>query len=139
QFHEFSTKQSFMFTGNGPFMPVQYLEGQNGGAGTGDPASYQMVPTAQFLDRYVFITGSAYSQHYVQVIRPVGAPEITVDGATVTGYYSVGGYEVADWAISEGAHVAESTAAFGVTQVGYTAVTSYAYPGGLRLVVINPQ
>jgi hypothetical protein len=35
--------------------------------------------------------------------------------------------------------VADSAAAFGVTQVGYTDVTSYAYPGGLRLAKINPN
>ncbi len=30
-------------------------------------------------------------------------------------------------------------APFGVTQVGYTDVTSYAYPGGLALGFINPN
>jgi hypothetical protein len=57
----------------------------------------------------------------------------------VNGYYTVGDHEVADWKISEGTHVAESADQFGIYQVGYTAVTSYAYPGGLRLKVINPQ
>ena len=41
--------------------------------------------------------------------------------------------EIADWPISEGAHLAASDEPFGVYQVGYTSVTSYAYPGGLRL------
>ena len=139
QFHEFSTKTSFIFTGDKPFMPVQYLEGQNGGAGTGDPASYQTVPVEQFLDRYVFITGTGYNPNYVQVVRDLGGDDVLVDGAVVTGYYTVGDYEVADWTISQGSHLAESTSPFGIYQVGYTAVTSYAYPGGLRLAVINPQ
>ena len=64
---------------------------------------------------------------------------LLVDGDTVTGYYTVGDYEVADWSISEGAHFATSADPFGVIQIGYTPVTSYAYPGGLRLKVINPQ
>lgn len=139
EFYEFSTKQSFMFYGDGPFMPVQYLEGQNGGAGTGDPASYQMVPTEQFLPRYVFVTGTGYTQNYVQIIRPAGSADVLVDGVTVDGYYPVGNYEVADWPISEGAHVASSDVPFGVIQVGYTSVTSYAYPGGLALGFINPN
>ncbi len=139
QFHEFKTKDSFIFSGSGPIMPVQYLEGQDGGAGTGDPASYQMVPVEQFLDRYVFVTGIGYNLHYVQVVRDVGAADILVDGVTVSGYYQVGAYEVADWKIGEGTHLAESDASFGIYQVGYTGVTSYAYPGGLRLKVINPQ
>ena len=139
QFHEFKTKESFIFSASGPIMPVQYLEGQNGGAGTGDPASYQLVPVEQFLDRYVFVTGIGYNQHYVQVVRDKGGADIKVDGAVVNGYYTIGNYEVADWKISEGTHLAESDSPFGIYQVGYTNVTSYAYPGGLRLKVINPQ
>jgi hypothetical protein len=139
QFHEFSTKESFMFTGDGPFMPVQYLEGQNAGAGTGDPASYQMVPTEQFLPRYVFVTGTGYNLNYVQIIRPANGADVFVDGELVGGYEQVGSYQVADWPIAQGAHVASSTDPFGVIQVGYTAVTSYAYPGGLALGFINPN
>jgi hypothetical protein len=120
-------------------MPVQYLEGEQSGAGTGDPASYQMVPTEQFLPRYVFVTGTGYTQNYVQVIRPAGGADVEVDDQVVSGYYAVGGYEVADWPISEGAHVAGSADPFGVIQVGYTTVTSYAYPGGLALGFINPD
>jgi hypothetical protein len=139
EFFEFSTTQSFMFTGDGPFLPVQYLEGQNGGAGTGDPASFLIVPTEQFLDRYVFVTGSGYTEDYVQVVRENGAADVTVDGMVVNGYYAVGGFEVADWVIPSGSHLAESQDEFAIVQVGYTNVTSYAYPGGLKLAVINPQ
>ncbi|HLT35688.1 MAG TPA: IgGFc-binding protein, partial [Enhygromyxa sp.] len=139
EFIEFYTKQSFIITGDGPFLPVQYLEGQDGGAGTGDPASYQMVPTEQFLPRYVFVTGSGYNLNYVQVTRPLGGAEVLVDGIQVSGWYPVGNFEVADVSIQPGAHVAESDDPFGVTQVGYTAVTSYAYPGGMRLAAINPD
>ncbi len=133
------TNTSFIFSSNNPFLPVQYLESQNGGAGTGDPAMYQMIPTEQFLDRYVFVTGQEYNVHYAQIIRLKGNPDVKIDGATVTGYYAIGDYEVSDFVISEGAHLAESDAAFGIISVGYTPVTSYAYPGGLKLAVINPQ
>jgi hypothetical protein len=139
QFYEFKTTNSFIFSGDKPFMPVQYLESQDGGANTGDPASYQMVPVEQFLDRYVFVTGIGYNPNYVQVVRDAGAADVLVDGVVVNGYYAVGAYEVADWKINEGSHLAESAAPFGIYQVGYTGVTSYAYPGGLRLKVINPQ
>ena len=139
EWFEFSTSQSFMISADGPFMPVQYLAGQNGGAGTGDPASYQMVPTAQFLTRYVFVTGVGYDLNYAQVTRPAGGADVVVDGVVVDGYYAVGPFEVADWAMNAGAHVAESDEPFGVTQVGYTSVTSYAYPGGMSLKQINPN
>jgi hypothetical protein len=130
---------SFIFEGDKPFLAVQYLESQSAGAGTGDPAMYQMVPVEQFLDRYAFVTGTGYIVHYAQIIRAKGSADVKVDGAVVNGYYAVGEYEVADWKISEGAHLAESDSPFGIVSTGYTDATSYAYPGGLKLAVINPQ
>ena len=50
--------------------------------------------------------------------RPAGNTVIT----------RVGDYEVADWKISEGTHLAESDAPFGIYQVGYTAVTRTPIP-----------
>lgn len=135
---EITASESFVMTADGPFMPIQYLVGQSGGAGTGDPAMYQMVPVEQFLDRYAFVTGTGYDVHYVQVTREVGGADVSVDGVPVTGYYTVGGYEVADWPVAEGSHFAESADAFGIVSIGYTGFTSYAYPGGLELEVINP-
>jgi len=130
---------SFIFESDKPFLPVQYLSGQDGGAGTGDPASYQMIPVEQFLDSYAFVTGTGYTVHYAQIIRLKGGADVLVDGVVVNGYYTVGDYEVADWKINQGGHFAESNAPFGVLNIGYTGVTSYAYPGGLKLAVINPQ
>ena len=133
------TDTSFIFTSDKPFLPVQYLESQFGGGNTGDPAMYQMIPVEQFLDRYAFATGTGYNVHYAQIIRLKGGPDVKVDANIVTGYYAVGEYEVADFKINEGAHLAESDAPFGIISVGYTDATSYAYPGGLKLAVINPQ
>ena len=130
---------STIFTSDKPFLPVQYLVGTNGGAGTGDPAMYQMVAVEQFLDRYAFVTGSGYTKDYAQIIRAKGNPDVLVDGVVVTGYYTIGEYEVSDWVIAPGAHLAESDLPFGIINVGYTNVTSYAYPGGMKLAVINPQ
>ncbi|PRP96582.1 hypothetical protein ENSA5_36580 [Enhygromyxa salina] len=139
EYYQFGTQASFVFTGDGPFLPVQLLEGQNGGAGTGDPSMYQMVPTEQFLDTYAFVTGTNYSLHYAQIIRPAGGDDIMIDDVVVDGYYQIGAWDVADYQVTEGAHFATSTQPFGIIQVGYTNVTSYAYPGGLQLAVINPQ
>ena len=55
----------------------------------------------------------------------------------VTDYRTVGNYEVADWPISEGSHFATSIQDFGITGIGYASVTSYAYPGGMRLKVLD--
>ncbi|NJK33308.1 MAG: hypothetical protein HC927_13405, partial [Deltaproteobacteria bacterium] len=132
---------SFVFTGDGPFLPVQYLEGQTGGGNTGDPSMIQSVPTEQFLDAYAFVTGTGYDVHYVQIIRPAGGADVYVDDVLVpnNSFYTVGNYEVADVSTSQGAHFANSEQPFGIVQVGYTEATSYGYPGGLKLEVINPQ
>jgi hypothetical protein len=139
EFLQFETDESFVFTGDGPFLPVQYLEGQNAGATTGDPAMIQSVPVEQFLSRYAFVTGTGYTVHYAQIIRPTGGADVFIDGVQVAGYSQVGNFEVADTPVTEGAHFAVSEEPFGIVQVGYTGVTSYGYPGGLRLQVINPQ
>ncbi len=141
EWHEFATDDSVIFTGTGAFMPVQYLEGksESGGATTGDPSMYQMVPTQQFLDAYTFATGTGYTVTYVQVIREQGGSPVFVDGDQVSGFYTVGNYEVSDWEIDEGTHFATSETPFGIINLGYTAATSYAYPGGMRLAEINPQ
>jgi hypothetical protein len=67
---------SFIFESDKPFLPVQYLAGTNGGAGTGDPAMYQMIPVEQFLDSYAFVTGTGYTQHYAQIIRLKGGADV---------------------------------------------------------------
>jgi hypothetical protein len=75
----------------------------------------------------------------VQVIRTKGGADVLVDGVAVGGYYAIGNFEVADKVIAPGAHLATSDMPFGIIGVGYTSATSYAYPGGLKLEIINPQ
>ena len=139
EWYQFAADESFVFTGDGPFLPVQLLESENPNAGTGDPGMYQMVPTEQFLDAYAFVTGTGYQVHYAQIVRTDGGAEVFIDGNQVGNYYQVGAFEVSDVQVTEGAHFATSDQPFGILQVGYTGVTSYAYPGGLKLEVINPQ
>jgi hypothetical protein len=141
QFYEFSTQQSFVFTGDHPFAAFQYLSGQNAfNAGTGDPAMMTSVPVEQFLNRYVILTPSGYSQDYVQILR-IAADDVQVDGVTVpaNAYYAVGAYTIADYAVSAGTHVITSSSPVGIMGVGYTDVTSYGYPGGLALNNIAPN
>jgi len=130
---------STVFTSTKPFMAVQYIEGNNGGAQSGDPSMYQMVPVEQFLASYTFATGVGYNPNYAQIIRLKGNPDVLVDGVVVTGFATAGAYEVADYKVAQGVHFAESAAPFGLIVVGYTAQSSYATPGGLKLSVINPQ
>jgi hypothetical protein len=138
EFWELVAPTSFVITSTGPVLPVQYLESQNGGAGTGDPSTVQMVPVEQFLRGYVFATGTGYDNNWVQVVRAAGGAEVQIDGVAVADWTPLGDYEVAEVEVDEGAHAAGSAAPFGIVNVGYTQVTSYAYPGGMQLTVLNP-
>lgn len=148
QFYEFSTNAgpavetgSFILTSSKPFAAVQYVTGQDAfGAGTGDPAMITAVPVEQFLNRYVILTPSGYTANYVQIIRSTADP-VSVDGVDVpeSSYYTLGAYTVADVLVSDGPHTVLSNSPFGLIGAGYTAVTSYGYPGGLALNNIAPN
>ena len=130
-----ATTQSFVLTGDGPFMPVQYLQGASA-SGSGDPSMTLGVPTAQYTDAYAFATSSGYANYYAQVIRPVGGADVT---KTFFGYVALGDYEVVDVPIVEGAHFAESVEPFGLSIFAYSNVSSFACPAGLALRTINPM
>ena len=114
---------------------------------------YQMVPTEQFLDRYVFATALGFPDNYVQVIRAIGGAEVVLDDdIQITGYEPAGpDFEVAEYRLEEeGPHRIESSDPFGILQVGYSrneydpnciqedpmsmnsCPSSYAYPGGMK-------
>ncbi len=140
QWYEFSSTESFTLTATKPFMAYQYLSGTSGfGAGTGDPAMMTSVPVEQFLDHYVILTPTGYTQDYVQIIRQSN-DDVTVDGVPVPAneFYTVGNFQVADHPVSGGPHVLKGSKPFGIMGIGYTDVTSYAYPGGMALVNLNP-
>ena len=137
------TGTDLLFEGDGPFMPVQYVTGHYDNADMrGSPAMIQMVPTAQFLDRYVFVTGTNYDEHYVQVIRESGQGQIILDGNQVSGWNSVGDWQVATVLIEEGAHEIHSVDPnnfFGIVQYGYSPYietadqsAGYGYMGGMK-------
>lgn len=132
------------FDGNGAFMPVQYVTGHHDGAnGLGSPAMTQMVPTAQFLNRYVLVTGFKYDVHYIQVIRAAGNADVKLDGVILTEWESVGEWEVSTVEVPEGPHELISDDSFGVVQYGYSmfidqyySSAGYGYMGGMKAEVI---
>lgn len=137
---ELANAVSVVFEGDKPFMPVQFTARRDLANYMGDAAMTQSIPVEQWLNRYAFVTGIDYTEHYVQVIHALGSAPILLDGAAVTGYYSIGDYEVADALIDEGAHLLESDDPFGVEQFGWrgllgepnASTSAYAYPGGLK-------
>lgn len=130
------------FSGDKPFMPVQYVSGHYVANNVASPAMVQMVPTAQFLNNYVFVTGFSYESNYVQVMRESGSSDVLLNGVVVDGWAAVGGWEVATVEIDEGPHSIASANNFGIIQYGWTALpnplntSAYAYPGGMKAEVI---
>lgn len=130
------------FSSDQVFMPVQYVTGHYEANNIGSPAMVQMVPTAQFLDNYVFVTGVAYETDYVQVMHEVGFADVYLDGEVVTGWTDVGTWEVATVQVSQGSHTITSEDNFGIVQYGWNSkpnasvTAGYAYPGGMKAEVI---
>jgi hypothetical protein len=133
---------SFEIKADQKVMVVQYMEGQEAGGGTGDPAMTLAVPVEQFRTQYLFHAPTNYESNYVDVTAPVGVT-VTLDGAPLTfapigatGYALSRVYPLTAGPNNDGNHSIQSTQAFGITVYGYGQYTSYWYPGGLNLNTI---
>ena len=80
----------------------------------------------------------SYALTYLNVTAAAGQ-EVMVDGVAVTGWRAVGssGMQTARLEIRPGVHQVLSTSPFGIVVYGFGSYTSYIYPGGLDLEVIN--
>jgi hypothetical protein len=124
---------SVVFTGDKPFMPVQYLASgwtdenneflPTSRVEMSDPAMTQNMPVEQWLSRYVFVTGQDWEEEYAQVVRIAGAADVIIDGTAVTGWTTLGTFEFADVLLDNtnphASHIAESDDGFSLIQFGY--------------------
>ncbi|MCA9691308.1 MAG: IgGFc-binding protein, partial [Myxococcales bacterium] len=120
---------------------AQYMVGQNGGGNSGDPAMTLAVATEQFRDYYLVHAPTNYEFSYANVIAPDGAT-VDVDGMNIGNWTPIGntGYSVARVTLSnagDGNHRFNGDQKFGVSVYGYGQYTSYWYPGGQDLEVIQ--
>ena len=145
QIYEFETTQDFRVTASDSIMVGQFLVGQDyAGLNTsmaesnGDPAFSLAIPTEQFRTDYTFLAPDTYTVTYLNVTATMGQ-QVMLDGAPVTGWRPVGasGMQTARVAIRPGAHQILSSQPFGIVVYGFGSYTSYMYPGGLDLNVIN--
>ncbi|NOY91734.1 MAG: hypothetical protein GXP55_11110 [Deltaproteobacteria bacterium] len=143
---EFEASGDFRVTGSGPLMVGQFMVGQDyagpgtGGAmGQGDPSMSLAIPTEQFRSSYTFLAPTTYDQSWVNVTATAGQT-VTLDGSPITGFQAVGGtgMQTARVPVSGGSHTINSGDGFGIVVYGIGSFTSYMYPGGLDLNVINP-
>ena len=134
-----NTSASFEITADQKVMVVQYMEGQDAGGGTGDPAMALAVPIEQFRADYLFHAPTNYESNYVDVTAPMGAA-VMLDGMPLsftpigsTGWGIARVYPLTAGPGNDGNHQLSGSQAFGITVYGYGQYTSYWYPGGLDL------
>ena len=138
-----SSAASYQITSDQKVLVAQYMEGQDAGGGTGDPAMALAVPVEQFRTSYLFHAPVSYDSNYVDVTAPMGA-SITLDGGaaltlTPIGTSGLGLARVQALNLgpgNDGNHNIQGNQAFGITVYGYGQYTSYWYPGGLNLDTI---
>jgi len=130
---------SFQITADQKVLVAQYMEGQDAGGGTGDPALALAVPVEQFRTDYLFHAPTNYESNYVDVTAPMGT-QVMLDGAPLsfspigtTGYGIARVYPLTSGPGNDGNHQITGTQGFGITVYGYGQYTSYWYPGGLDL------
>jgi hypothetical protein len=156
-FVEFASTESFVATGDQPFMLVQFMTGcynvikttgqpQICDQGpTGDPYMIQVPPIDQWLTELPFLTDTSYPRDFVIVTREAGTKvqlaclgEVTDDHFTaVPGTpYEVGYVELDDVSgegdCADGAQLISADRPIGVMVAGLDWATSYGYPGGLN-------
>lgn len=121
----------------------------------GDPEYVSVIPSQQYLNRYLFLTDVTYAQTNLVFVRrqaPDGSfKPVTLDCAgTLSGWQPIGtsgSYEYTRVDLvkngagvggcENGVHTASSDAAFGLTVWGWDSAVSYAYPAGMGTQSIN--
>jgi hypothetical protein len=106
----------------------------------------QAVPVEQYRPNYVVLVPPNWQNDFLVVTRPTGS-SVDLDGAPIADnlFVPVGDqndptpWEVARIGVPDGVHTLEADQDFSVTVVGYDSYDSYAYPGGLNQLQINPQ
>jgi len=148
---EFTATQDFSITSNKPIAVTQFMLGQQyfTNATTGDPSMTLIVPMEQYRKNYTFTVPSSMTNNFVNIIKPVAqpgknAPTIYFDGVAIaessftqaigTSYHGVHRRNIS---ASPFNHTITSSQPFGIMVYGHAANTSYMYPGGLDLNIIN--
>ena len=96
-------------------------------------------PVQQYLSTYTVLTPPGYTKNYINIVAPLET-EVTVDNKLLNlPFEPVGDGEwgVIQLPVQEGVHEVEASSKVGLTAYGYDCDVSYAYPGGMRLKVLD--
>lgn len=137
----FETRESFKVTADKPISVGQFLPSMNHNKlSIGDPSFMLVVPYEQYRSDYAFMVPDSYDNNFITMIAPKGAA-IQLDGKAVdTSKFTA--IPDSDFAygyapIAVGVHRMEADKPFGLYSYGYHNMSSYGYPIGLDLKVIN--
>jgi hypothetical protein len=147
-----------------PFYISGHMGGENfmgGELTSGDPETVNVMPSAEYLSSYIFMTDPTFGNTSLVLVRPKQTTsgtfnDVSLDCLTgpVPGWTPVGvggNYEYA-WvdltignepdsvpqgACNNGYHTIKSTTPFGLTVWGWDSYVSYAYPAGASVQPIN--
>jgi hypothetical protein len=138
---EFTYSSDVMITSNTKVLVVTYMQGQPATSSNGDPAMAVAIPIEQYRDAYLFHAPVNYAASYVNVTATAGAT-IVLDGQMISGLTPIGGSgfvgaRVALGPGTAGNHTIMGSMPFGITVYGYGSYTSYWYPGGSNLDLID--
>lgn len=140
---EFYSREGFVVNGQGGLQVTQFLVGQNYSSeanfeGFGDPAMSLIPPADQFRSDYTILTQETYALHYINIAMRAGA-NVMLDGSPVGEGTPIGNspWRQLTIEVNGGVHTLEGSSPFGVWVYGFGNYTSYMYPGGLDLKVIN--
>jgi len=138
-----NNNKDFQISANEPILVVQYMEGQDAGGGSGDPAMANAVAKSQYRNSYLFHAPTNYEKSYVNVVAKTGEA-VTLDGQAIPAgsFVAIGGtgYSVARVSVSNsgnGNHNISAAQPFGISVYGYGQYTSYWYPGGSNLAILH--
>jgi hypothetical protein len=158
QYVEFSSTPQFSVSSQDdehPFYLASYMTGGSLANGMGDPEYVNVIPPAQWLNKYLFVADPTYANTNLVFTRKRTEDQtfkdVTLDCAGVLGGWLpvgvAGSYEFTrvDLTVNgqpqggcdNGVHTATSDAPFGLTVWGFDSYASYGYPGGMSVKPIN--
>jgi len=128
--------------------------GQAVGTGDGDPEYVNIIPPAQWLPSYLFLTDPTYGNTELVFTRQKGKDgfaDVTLECMGPIGDWqpvdAAGNFEFTrvpivtagspNGACANGAHTATSTIPFGLTVWGWGPFVSYGFPAGMSVQPIN--
>ncbi len=156
QFKEISTRECFTINADKPISVGQFLPSQSyNGRSIGDPSFILTVPYEQYRSDYSFMVPPSYDENFVTIIKPKDG-KVFLDGTEVTQtkatsivsskpqtatepFINISGtnFQVGYVSIDPGTHHMTGDKPFGLYNYGYYNMSSYGYPIGLDLRIIN--